>query len=110
MGVRQGRLLESDPLRIAAWEEAVFPILSIIILSFPDFYGEAELRLGGFCGKRCKASRWEQEMKVCHLISKPRCDAVRTAPGAPRCARNQPACLELACGWARLRKHLACSG
>lgn len=48
MGVRQGRLLESDPLRIAAWEEAVFPILSIIILSFPDFYGEAELRLGGF--------------------------------------------------------------
>lgn len=35
--VEQGRQLESDPLRIAAWEEAVFPILSIIILSFPDF-------------------------------------------------------------------------
>lgn len=35
--VEHGRQLESDPLRIAAWEEAVFPILSIIILSFPDF-------------------------------------------------------------------------
>lgn len=35
--VEQGRQLESDPLLFAAWEEAVFPILSIIILSFPDF-------------------------------------------------------------------------
>lgn len=32
-----GTPLESDLLRIAAWEEAVFCLLSVIILSFTDF-------------------------------------------------------------------------